>query len=123
MIFRLSSPVCSELRKLEMTPNVDTDGHNSAIRFVSDYLWSAGPGGWPFLRELDLEWIESDDVLCLADALLHGGGSAPNLEGIIFHSYGDDFGNHAQLGSHLLARGALATITTLDFDGIYIEGP
>ena len=74
------------------------------------------------MRELDLEWIESDDVLCLADALLHGGGSAPNLQGIIFRSYGDDFVNHAQLGSHLLARGALATITTLDFDGIYIEG-
>ncbi len=51
------------------------------------------------MRELNLELIESDDVLCLADALLHGGGSAPNLEGVIFRSYGDDFVNLAQLGS------------------------
>ena len=118
----LSSPVCSERSKLEMTPNVGTDEHKSAIRFVSEYLRSAGPVGWPFLRELDLEWIESDDVLCLADALLHGGGPAPNLEGIIFHSYGDDFVNLAQLGSHLFARGALATITTIGFVGIYFRG-
>ena len=102
--------------------NVDSDEHNSAVRFVSEYLRSAGMGGWPFLRELDLEWIESDDVSCLADALLHGGGSAPNLEGIVFNSYGEDYVNLARLGSHLFARSALANITSLELSEIYFEG-
>ncbi len=44
------------------------------------------------------------------------------MEGVIFRSYGDDFVNLAQLGSHLFARGALSTITTLEFDGTYFEG-
>lgn len=90
--------------------------------FISEYLRSAGMGGWPFLRELNLEWNDVDDVLCLADALLHGGGkgSAPNLERITFR--GDEYlVNIARLGQ-LFARGALATIKTLEFDGMSFKG-
>jgi hypothetical protein len=95
----------------------------SAMRFVSEYLRSAGRGGGPFLQELNLICNEGDDVLCLADALLHGGdrGSAPNLEEIIFEVYGDVFVNGVQLGQ-LFARGALANITTLEFSGIAFQG-
>jgi hypothetical protein len=120
MLELLSSPVCSGLRKLEMKPNYETIDFNSAISFVSEYFRSVGTGGWPLLRELDLEWLDVDDISCLTDALLHDGGSAPNLEGIIFR--GDDYVTLGHLGGHLLARGALATITTLESSGIYFLG-
>jgi len=51
----LSSPVCSELRKLEMTPNVDTDVHKSAIRFVTHCVPSErGPGRLAVLARIGL---------------------------------------------------------------------
>lgn len=60
----------------------------------------------------------AEDISCLTDALLPGGGRgpAPNLERLVF----EHGGNHAigQLGSHLFARGALANIITLKFSSV-----
>lgn len=85
--------------------------------FVSDYLKSAGPEGWPSLRTLHFDSLSFDeDVSCLADALLRGGGGgpAPNLEELSFKFVYQDV--IELLGSDLFARGAMASISTLKFE-------
>ena len=68
------------------------------------------------MRELCFSGLFSlEDIICLADALLIGGseGSAPNLKTVGFENVTN--GILAQLGSRLFARGASASITTLEF--------
>jgi hypothetical protein len=113
----LASPVCSDIRTLEVSPDNYYNDY-STMHFISDYLRCAGAGGKPFLRELHFRSLcDMEDVSFLADALLLGNGkeSAPNLKIIAFKSCPGFQENIEQLGSRLFARGALASITTLKF--------
>lgn len=112
----LSSPACSDLRKLVVSPREDV----ISMLFVSDYLKKgARNGGWPSLRALHFTSLYIDeDIYCLADALLLGGegGPAPNLEELSFEFLEED--TIELPGSDLFVRGALANITTLTFTSV-----
>lgn len=94
----LCSPICSSLRKLQVDcgwydEDEDEDGDgdgdrpSGALSSLRKYLKGAGMGGRATLRELIISSdAATEDVSCLADALLLGGerSLAPNLETVAF---------------------------------------
>lgn len=115
----LSSPVCSNLYKLRLRP-CDNDTSSSAMVFMSEYLRNGRAGGRASLRELHFFFLEYfEDVSCLTDALVLGGGreTAPNLEEVRFEYVWNEYITE-QLGPDLFGRGALATLATLQFHNL-----